>query len=68
MKRLLFAIRRWRDQRFLKRLERVFQNNVVKAAPVFDGDVALTGDVIIGASDIYFERKNKSTGITDSKD
>ena len=42
MKRILIAIRRWRDQRFLKRLERVLSTNVLEADIIFLGNVAAT--------------------------
>lgn len=46
MKRMLVAICRWRDQRFLKRLERVLMNHKIKASPYFEGYI-ITTDVIM---------------------
>ena len=75
MKRLLFAIRRWRDRRFLHRLERVLKNHKVHASPVFKGYIALAGDVVLldpasklSLSEIRLKIEGKPTGVAGSDD
>lgn len=53
IKEIKLKIQERRDKRFLHQLERVIQNNYIKASPIIDGYIMVSRDMLCTSSDHF---------------
>jgi len=54
--RIRAKIQERRDKKFLSQLERVIQNNYIKASPIFEGYLLVSGDINCMSTNNRFDK------------